>query len=144
MNNTFVSTHAHNVYAASHSQHSILLKCTDSQFVCSFVCSLYLSAPLQGTVCLKKHFVPADEGLGRVLTRPACDSLPHGRRSPSNVLFRGPSCHFDSMRRPTLAKVFTNSGCLETFQATEGGPGRVLREPACDDLPCSRISLQIF
>ena len=70
--------------------------------------------------------VPADEGLGRVLTGLACDSLPHGRRSPSNVLFRGPSCHFDSMRRPTLTKVFTNSGCLETLQATEGGPGRVL------------------
>ena len=30
------------------------------------------------------------------------------------------------MHRPTLAKVFTNSGYLVTLQATEGGPGRVL------------------
>ena len=63
----------------------------------------------------------------------------------SSFLFRGPRCHFEShVSPPTLAKVFIDFGRLETLQATEGGPGRVLRGTACGNLPCGRRSLCIF
>ena len=75
----------------------------------------------------------------------ACNCLPHGERL-SKFFYSGgqdailiPMCH-----PPTLAKVFTDFGCLETLQATEGVPGRVLRGTACDNLPCGRRSLCIF
>ena len=83
---------------------------------------------------------------------PGCYSYGTGMQLPAPwgkivqvFLFRGSRCHFDShVSSPTLAKVFTDFGCLETLQATEGGPGRVLRGTACDNLPCGRRSLCIF
>ena len=59
-------------------------------------------------------------------------------------LFRDSRCHFDSKCRLTLAKVFTDSRCLERLQATEGGPGHVLMGTACDNLPCGRGSFCLF
>ena len=90
-----------------------------------------------------KRSVPTDEALGFVLTVSACDYLLCGRLK-RNSLFRGPRCHFDSTCHQTLAKVFTDFGCLERLQATEGGPGHVLMEMACDDLPCGRGLLCIL
>ena len=89
--------------------------------------------------------VPADQGPGCVLMGLACNYLPHRGRLSKFFYSGGPRCNFDShVSPPALAKVFTDFGCLETLQVTEGGPGRVLRGTACDDLPCGRRSLCIF
>ena len=36
-------------------------------------------------------------------------------------------------------QLFTDSGCLEMLQDTEGGPECVLRGTACSDRPCDKI-----
>ena len=61
----------------------------------------------------------------------------------SNFLSRGPRTHSDSTCYPTfVTRVFTDSICLDTIQATEGDSGRGLGERlATTYVPCGRRSL---
>ena len=113
---------------ANLSYHLILLQYTDSLFVCLFVCSLYKFAPLQGMP--QNALCPLMRSRAIFLwDRGVTDYLRCGRKSSTSIfLFWGQRHHFYSTCRLTSTKVFTDSGCLGTLQATEEDPERVLRK----------------
>ena len=47
---------------------------------------------------------------------------------------------------PCVTQPFTDSGCLETLQVSEGDQGRVfsIRGTACVDLPCGSYDCYVF